>query len=97
MENKHDRKKVDNGLGDMLRVSQGLSIVVEDQVFVYPVLNKNDEKVVNIHRWHTRRVGERDEDCEDNLSISHFKDKLWSSVDLLIVVLDDASSFLGIE
>ena len=60
-------------------------------------LNQDDEKVINVHGWHTRRVSERDEDCEDNLRISYLKDKFWSCVDLFIVILNDASCFLRIE
>lgn len=31
------------------------------------------------------------------MSVSHLKNEFWSGVDLLIIVLDNASSFLGVE
>jgi len=53
MEDKHERKKVDNSPGDMPSVPHCLSIVVEDQVLVNPVLHENNEEIVNVQRWHT--------------------------------------------
>ena len=57
MEDKHERKKVDNSPGDMpcvpyVTLPHCLSIVVEDQVLVNPVLYENNEEIVNIQRWH---------------------------------------------
>lgn len=97
MEDEHEWEQIDNSLGDMLRVPESFPIVVEDQVLVHPVLNCDNEEVVNVHGWHTRGVSERHEDSEDDLGVSNFKDELWSGVNLLVVVLDDASCSLGVE
>ena len=97
MENKHEWEQIDNSIRDVLCVSQGFSVVIEDQVLVHPILDSDNKEVVNVHRWHSRGVSERHEDSEDNLGISNFKHELWPSVNLLVVVLDDASCSLGVK
>lgn len=87
------RKEAYNTGAQLLCEFSGLSVVVEDQEFVNPELHKKDKEVDDVQNWHTRGESDGDEDSEKNLGISDLKNKSWTSVKILIVILDNLASF----
>ena len=97
MQNEDVRQHLDDGSWNLASIPWRLLVVVEDEIFVNPVLNKNDEKVEDVKWRNSWAVGKGHKDCEQDLGVSYFENELWSCVEVLIVILNDLSGSFGVE
>jgi len=97
MQDEHDWQDICNSSWDLASISNCFSIVVENQELVNPVLDENNEKVENVEGRHAWTISKGDENGEQDLCISYFKNKLRSSVEMFIIILNYLSCFFSIE
>jgi methyl coenzyme M reductase subunit C-like uncharacterized protein (methanogenesis marker protein 7) len=53
MEHQHKRQDIVDSPRNLFCVSNGLSVVIEYKEFVNPILDHDNEEVVDVKRWHT--------------------------------------------
>jgi len=97
MQNQHDWQNICNSSWNLAGISDCFSIVVENQELVNPVLDENNEKVEDIEGRHTWTISKGNENGEQDLCISYFKNKLRSCVEMFIIILNYLSCFFSIE
>jgi len=97
VQDQHDWQNICNSSWDLAGISYCFSIVVENQELVNPVLDENNEKVEDVERRHTWTISKGNKNGKQDLSISYFKNKLRSSVEMFIIILNYLSCFFSIE
>jgi hypothetical protein len=73
-----------------------LLVVVEDQPFVNPVLNEQNDEIESVQARHARTEGDGDEDGRENLTVTYFEDEFWAGVEVFVLGLDDLAGVLGV-
>ena len=89
-------KQFNNASGQELSELWCLSIEVEHKPFVDPELDEENYESEGVKSWHTRRVGECREDGSQELGVSYLKDPFGTSVEILILCLNNLASLLGV-